>query len=105
MTNPTTRPIRYVVLHKPGPKWQYGVDYREQAGVDEHVQHYMEFHQQEKLEMGGPFLVNDVGGMMVTTKEVSQEEIETFAATDPAVRSGLLIYEIRPWMTAMEHKQ
>jgi uncharacterized protein YciI len=105
MTNPTTRPIRYVVLHKPGPKWQYGVDYREQPGVGDHVQHYLKFHEQGKLELGGPFLLPDVGGMMVTTKEVSQEEIETFAATDPAVRSGLLIYEIRPWMTAMEHKQ
>ena len=59
-------------------------------------------HEQGKLELGGPFLLPDVGGMMITTGEVSQEEIEAFAATDPAVQSGLLIYEIRPWMTAME---
>ena len=25
------------------------------------------------------------------------------AVDDPAVKSGLLIFEIRPWMTAMEH--
>jgi len=42
--------------------------------------------------------------MMVTTKGILQEEIEAFAAADPAIQSGLLIYEIRPWMTAMEHK-
>lgn len=29
MSNSTSRPIRYVVLHEPGPKWQYGVDYIE----------------------------------------------------------------------------
>jgi len=97
-----TRPIRYVVIHKPGPKWQYGVDYRQQEGVNEHVSHYFKFHEQGKLELGGPFLLPNMGGMMVTTKEVTQEEIESFAASDPAVKSGLLIYEVRPWMTAME---
>jgi len=47
--------------------------------------------------------VPDVGGMMVATKEITQEEIEVFASNDPAIKSGLLIYEIRPWMTAMDH--
>ena len=103
MSTQPARPIRYVVLHKPGPKWQTGVDYRQQAGVNEHVQHYLELHEKGKLELGGPFLLPDMGGMMVTTKEVSLEEIEAFAAEDPAVQSGLLIYEVRPWMTAMEH--
>jgi hypothetical protein len=40
---------------------------------------------------------------MVATKDVTQEELETFAAAYPAVQSGLLVYEIRPWLTAMEH--
>jgi uncharacterized protein YciI len=65
----------------------------------------MKFHQRGKLELGGPFLVPDVGGMMITTKDVTQEEIEEFAAADPAVQSGLLTYEIRPWMTAMEREK
>jgi uncharacterized protein YciI len=103
MSTQPARPIRYVVLHKPGPKWQTGVDYRQQAGVNEHVQHYFKLHEQGKLQLGGPFLLPDMGGMMVTTKDVSLEEIEAFAAEDPAVQSGLLIYEVRPWMTAMEH--
>ena len=104
MSNQTSRPVRYVVFHQPGPKWQYGVDFREQDGVSEHVQHYLKLHEQGKLEFGGPFLLQDAGGMMVVTRDVSQEEIEAFAAADPAVQSGLLIYEVRPWLTAMEHK-
>jgi len=104
MANETTRPIRYVVLHKPGPSWQHGIDYREQPGVGEHVQHYLKFHQQGKLELGGPFLVPDLGGMMVATKDVTQAELEAFAAADPAVQSGLLVYEVRPWMTVMERE-
>ena len=103
MTDQPTRPIRFVVIHKPGLKWQYGVDFRQQEGVGEHVQHYLKLHEQGKLQLGGPFLLPDVGGMMITTKEVAQEEIEAFASDDPAIKSGLLIYEIRPWITAMEH--
>ena len=104
MTEQPARPIRYVVIHKPGPKWQYGVDFRQQEGVGEHDQHYLKLHEQGKLQLGGPFLIPDMGGMMVATKDVTQEEIEAFAAADPAVKSGLLIYEVRPWMTAMEHE-
>ena len=103
MPDSASRPIRYVVFHTPGSKWRPGIDFREQAGVGEHVQHYLKLHQQGKLELGGPFLLLDVGGMMVATKEVSQAEVEAFAAADPAVQSGLLNYEVRPWLTAMEH--
>ena len=45
MSNSTSRPVRYVVFHQPGPKWQYGVDFREQDGVGEHVQHYLKLHE------------------------------------------------------------
>ena len=104
MSTVTSRPVRYVVIHRPGPKWQYGVDFREQNGIGEHVQHYLKLHEQGKLELGGPFLLPDTGGMMVATKDVLQEELEAFATADPAVQAGLLIYEVRPWLTVMEHK-
>jgi uncharacterized protein YciI len=104
MAGSTPLPIRYVVLHKPGPKWKYGIDFREQPGVNEHVQHYLKLHEQGKLELGGPFLVPDLGGMMVATKDVTQAELDAFAAADPSVKSGLLVYEIRPWMMVMERE-
>ena len=71
MSNPTSRPVRYVVYHRPAPKWGHGVDFREQDGVGEHVQHYLKLHEQGKLELGGPCLLQDAGGMMVSTKDVS----------------------------------
>jgi hypothetical protein len=40
--------------------------------------------------------------MMVTAKGEDLGELESFAAADPAVLSGLLQFEIRPWYTAME---
>ncbi len=95
------QPVRFVVFHKPGPEWRQGVDFREQPGVQEHVQHYIKFYKKGKLAVGGPFLDHS-GGMMIPTSDVSLEEMKTFADTDPAVKSGLLIVEIKPWMMAME---
>jgi hypothetical protein len=43
------------------------------------------------------------GGMMIPEAGASESEIRTFAAQDPAVKSGLLVFEIRPWMPAL-HK-
>ena len=77
--------IRYVVFRRPGTRWQRGLDFHEQTGVRDHVQHYLKSHEQGKLEFGGAFLLQDAGGMMVATKEVSQVELEAFAAADPAV--------------------
>ena len=67
MTNPGAPSIRYVVFHAPGPQWEYGVDFRERQGVREHVQHDLIFHELGKLELGGPFLLQDAGGIMVAT--------------------------------------
>ena len=61
MSNPAPRPVRHVVFHHPGSKWKPGVDFREQDGVGDHVQHYLNFHMQGKLELGGPFLLQDAG--------------------------------------------
>jgi hypothetical protein len=104
MTNPSTSDssIRFVVFHRPGPSWQYGSDFREQLDVQDHVLHYQQLLQQSKLELGGPFLTPDLGGMMVTTKGITHDEIVTFATANPAVKSGLLIFEVHPWYTAME---
>jgi len=52
MSNLIPRPVRYVVFHKPGPKWMSGIDFREQDGVGQHVQHYLKLHEQGKLELG-----------------------------------------------------
>ena len=96
--------LKHVVFHSPGEAWLTGVDFREQPGVMDHVQHYAKMHQDGKLFIGGPFVDADSGGMMVATKEVSREELKTFAAADPAIQSGLLTYEIKTWYIAMSQE-
>lgn len=93
--------IVLVIFHKPGPNWKQGVDFRDQAGVFDHVAHYQKWQSEGKLLLGGPYLDNS-GGMMVTIPGTKQTDVEAFAAADPAVKSGLLIYEIKNWLIAME---
>lgn len=91
-----------VVFHLPGPNWNPGVDFREQPGIMDHVRHYAKLHEQGKLLYGGPFTDVDSGGMMVTTSDVAREELEDFAASDPAVLAGLLTFKVKTWYVAME---
>ena len=93
--------IRYVVIHKPGPAWQADLDFQNQPGVGAHVAHYKKLFDQGRLAFGGPYLDNS-GGMMIAAKGEARAEIEKFAMEDPAVQSGLLTFEVKPWLIAME---
>lgn len=93
--------VRYIVLHTPTPNWQTGVDLREQRGVMEHVDHYAQLLEDGRLAFGGPYLTPDRGGMMAPKAEMTLEEVEEYAAADPAVKSGLLSFEVAPWLLAM----
>lgn len=89
-------PVYYVVFHHPGSQWRAGVDFREQPGVMEHVGYYREVFEAGKLKLGGPFLDNS-GGMVVLTV-ASVQEAQQIADDDPAVKAGLLTVTVRPWM-------
>ena len=93
---------RFVVMHAPGPRWRAGAPPFEQDGIAEHVSHYRTLLEAGKLEMGGPFTDAGGGGMMIVSPDVSRDEIEAFAAADPAVRSGLLRFDVRPWIVGMK---
>jgi uncharacterized protein YciI len=100
-TRKPMKDIRYVVIHTPGPKWTPGKTMFEQPGVREHVAHYSKLLESGKLALGGPNLDEKGGGMMIPVAGVSEDEIRKFALEDPAVKSGLLIAEIRPWLIGM----
>ena len=93
--------IRAVVFHAPGPKWTPGIPFRQQSGVQAHVEHFRKLNVEKKLFLGGPFL-DDTGGMMIAAEGVSPEELRAFAAEDPAVKSGLLTATVKPWMIGMK---
>ena len=95
--------LRHVIFHSPGPKWKTGHDFREQSEdlVMQHVQHYRKLYDQGNLLLGGPYTDPDSGGMMIAEGGISREELEAFAASDPAVINGLLSYQVKTWYVAM----
>ena len=95
------RDIRYVVFHRPGPNWLADKSLFEQPGLQDHIAHYRQLLAAGKLALGGPHLDAQAGGMMLPAAGVSEDEIRAFAMADPAVKSGLLRVEIRPWLIGM----
>src|SRR5215213_7341682 len=91
----------HVVFHRPGPAWRSGVPPFQQEGVASHVAHYRQWLESGKLLLGGPFLDAGGGGMMIATAAVDGAALAEFAAEDPAVASGLLVAEVRPWLVGM----
>ena len=94
--------VRYLIVHLPGPQWRAGVAFQEQPGIELHVQHYRKLQESGRLEKGGPFVEGAMGGMMIPAAGMGKEELRRYAAQDPAVKAGLLNFEIWGWRVAME---
>lgn len=93
--------IRHVVFHRPGPQWLAGKSMFEQPGLQQHVEHYRKLLELGKLSLGGPHIDSHGGGMMIPATGVIEAEGLRFAAEGPAVMSGLLLAEVRPWLIGM----
>jgi uncharacterized protein YciI len=96
------RDIRYVVVHAPGPRWQQGLPIFEQDGIQDHIAHFRLWLEQGRLAIGGPFLDEHAGGMMIPSAGLGEAEITAFANADPAVKSGLLRVAVRQWLVGMK---
>ncbi|MBB2484106.1 hypothetical protein H5407_02590 [Mitsuaria sp. WAJ17] len=93
--------VRFVVFHTPGPAWLAGRSPFEQPGIRTHIAHYRQWVDAGKLQLGGPHLDAQGGGMMIPRAGVGEDEIRRFAEADPAVLSGLLRVSVRPWLIGM----
>ena len=94
-----------VIIHRPGPMWSDPtLGFLDQQGIQAHIQHYRQLLAHGQLFMGGPFL-NDGGGLMILSADATIEQVEQFALADPAVRSGLLHAEVHPWLAFMGRQE
>jgi uncharacterized protein YciI len=90
-----------VLIHSPGTKWVDSLSFREQPGIEMHVNYMATLLESKKLVMGGPFLDNS-GGMVIYNG--STEEAEKDANNDPAVKEGLLNVKVKSWMVVMSRE-
>jgi len=93
-------PRYFVVFHAPGPAWEPGVDFRDQPHVNAHVEYFAGQAGQGRIVLGGPFLDEESGGMMILRAH-SQEEAERIARDDPGARVGFVTARVRPWLAAL----
>lgn len=96
--------IRFVIFHRPGPAWQPRVEVLAQPGVFAHFQYLNAAFADGKIELAGPFLSENAGGMAILSAACTEQDARALAEADPAVKSGLIHAEVRPWMTTLARR-
>jgi uncharacterized protein YciI len=90
----TTTKATYLVLYRPGPAWLTGKSVTEQP-LKEHGKYMLCLYIKGSMRLAGP-LTDNAGGAVLL--EVSDEaEAKAIVANDPAVKSGIFVYEMHPW--------
>lgn len=89
-----TKKEMFIVIYKPGAAWIKGKPVTEQP-LAEHGKYLLGLYKSKILRFAGPF-GDDTGGAAVL--EVSDaSEAKNLIERDPAVTSGVMTYELRPW--------
>src|SRR6476620_25982 len=90
----TATKATYLVLYRPGPAWLTGKSVMEQP-LKEHGKYMLSLYIKGSMKLAGP-LTDNAGGAVLL--EVSNEaEAKAIVANDPAVKSGIFVYEMHPW--------
>ena len=90
----TATKMTYLVLYRPGPAWLTGKSVMEQP-LKEHGKYMLSLYIKGSMKLAGP-LTDNAGGAVLL--EVSNEaEAKAIVANDPAVKSGVFVYEMHPW--------
>jgi uncharacterized protein len=84
----------YLVVYRPGPAWLTGKSVMEQP-LKEHGKYMLNLFIKGSMKLAGP-LTDNAGGAVLL--EVSDNaEAKAIVANDPAVKSGIFVYEMHPW--------
>ena len=88
------REATYLVFYRPGPAWLTGKSVMEQP-LKDHGNYMLSLYIKGSMKLAGP-LTDNAGGAVLL--EVSDEaEAKAIVANDPAVKSGIFVYEMHPW--------
>ena len=89
----TVTKATYLVIYRPGPAWLTGKSVMEQP-LKEHGKYMLSLYIKGSMKLAGP-LTDNAGGAVLL--DVSNEaEARTIVANDPAVQSGIFVYEMQP---------
>jgi uncharacterized protein len=84
----------YLVIYRPGPAWLVGKSVFEQH-LKEHGKYMLSLYIKGSMKLAGP-LTDDAGGAVLLAV-ADESEAKMIVAADPAVKSGIFVYEMHPW--------
>jgi uncharacterized protein YciI len=86
--------VTFLVIYRPGPAWLAGKSVSEQP-LREHGKYMLGLYVKGSMKLAGP-LTDNAGGAVVL--EVADKgEAKAIVTADPAVKSGIFVYEMHPW--------
>jgi uncharacterized protein len=85
----------YLVIYRPGPAWLDGNSVFEQP-LKEHGKYMLGLYIKGSMKLAGPFTDN-AGGAVLLLVVARESEAKAIVAEDPAVKSGIFVYEMHPW--------
>lgn len=88
-------PVYFVSFFSPGPNWNDELSATEQPGIEQHHRYMNGLKEAGKMILGGHYL-DDAGEMMIFQMKTITDALLA-ANDDPAVRSGLLLVEVKSW--------
>src|SRR5438552_1596469 len=86
--------ITFLIIYRPGPAWLPGKSVSEQP-LKEHGRYMLGLYVKGSMKLAGP-LTDNAGGTVVL-EVAGESEAKSIVAEDPAVKSGIFVYEIHPW--------
>ena len=84
----------YLVIYRPGPAWLVGKSVLEQP-LKEHGKYMLSLYIKGSMKLAGP-LTDDAGGAVLLAV-ADESDAKMIVAADPAVKSGIFVYEMHPW--------
>ena len=84
----------YLVIYRPGPAWLEGKSVFEQP-LKEHGKYMLNLYIKGSMKLAGPLTDNAGGAVLLVVGQES--EAKAIVAEDPAVKSGIFLYEMHPW--------
>ena len=89
-----TTKATYLVVYRPGPAWLTGKSVMEQP-LKEHGKYMLRLYIKGSMRLAGPLTDNAGGAVLLVVSD--EAEAKAIVANDPAVQSGIFVYEMHPW--------
>jgi uncharacterized protein YciI len=84
----------FLVIYRPGPAWVPGKPVTQQP-LKEHGKYMLSLYISGSMKLAGPLTDNAGGAVLLDV--ANESKAKAIVTEDPAVKSGIFVYELHPW--------